>query len=702
MNDANPLEEARALIRRNGVEKRKEILRLLELAREDEALRPHALALEGSWRMELAQYDEALRVADALCARPESWSQAKGHNLRGAVNLQQGDYAAAYRLFVTAVERYGPNAARDVAFVENNLGLLCTRIGDNEGAVTHYRRAVTSFVRGGDRLSAARVRANLGIALNRLDQTEEALATFRAALEELDDDPNWEANVQGSLADLYTDQGQYELAERLLRQALVTRKRMGQGRQLAGGEIALAGVLLKRGMVEECREHVDRGLTRARALGLRESVADGLEVLAELLAHEGRFEEAYLHRLAMSQEREELRAVELQRIVVEARGRASLEEARANAAQREAEAEELRRANALAERALRARSEFVATTSHELRGPLTAVLGACEILSLDPPTPESKKLIDLALSSARLLQGVVGDVLELSRLDAGEVLLAREVLLIRELVYEVAGLAQASGPAPIRLTMDESVPDLLIGDDARVRQVLLNVIDNAVKYTARGEVKVSVSFRLDNLYVRVQDEGPGIPEAFIPRLFEPFARAPEPFVRARRGTGLGLSIVSRLCEVMEGTVELVHTDADGSTFEITLPLIEATDATTPRMPPRAAVTCAILLVEDDPVVSEVVGSMLRVIGHRVEHAASAEQAEEVLGRWRPDLVISDHRMPGATGLDLAKRWAARLPFVILSGEVSSELRSQAEAAGVRRVLSKPVGLATLRELTAER
>ncbi|TNE84854.1 MAG: tetratricopeptide repeat protein [Deltaproteobacteria bacterium] len=695
MDPKHALDEARRLIRSEGDARAEDIERLLGQAESEPALWREVHATRGQWHMESARYDEALTVAEKLHGSQIESARAVGHNLAGAVHLQRGDYALAFAEFEAALALYGERDAQAVARIENNLGLLCLRIRQLEGAVAHFGRAVAFFESASDALFAARVRANLGIALVDLGQRVEARQTLEHALVALASDPSWEANVQGSLADLCVDEARYAEAEAWLRKALVTRRRIGQRRQLAGGHLLLAKTLLAQDRDEEAWSHLATGLAMAEELGLRESIADGMELKAQALARRGEYREAYELHVEVASLRDDLRRDELQRRVLDAENRTILAEARKDAERRRLEAEELRVAKENAEASLRARSEFLATTSHELRGPLTAVLGACELLSYQVHDPRGRDLVGLALSSARLLQDVVGEVLELSRLDAGDFELVDGVIEVRALVEDTAAMASSGGEVPVQVHVDEGVPHAVAGDPSRLKQVLLNLVGNAVKYSERGAVAVRVTCADDELRISVRDHGPGIPESFVPLLFEPFARAQTAFVRARSGTGLGLSIASRLSRAMGGDVALESTGPEGSTFALWLPAREVRNEAPDEAPIEEAVGLTVLLVEDDAVVGQVLCSMIGVLGHRASHVASAEKAHATLLEDTPDVVISDHRLPGESGLDLAAKWADKLRFIVLSGEVSAELSDQAAAVGVEAVLSKPVGLAAL-------
>lgn len=690
------LDEARRLIRTAGLAEAEAIERLLTEAEGVPETEIDARITRGSFLMNLGQYEEALEVAADLSGRSEPMAAGQGANLEGSVRLQQGDYSGAFDAFHLALSILPQEEVPVRARVENNLGLLSARIGQLEGAAEHYTRAAEAF----EALDLPKLRghvlANLGIVQAEAGDLDGARETYMLADELLADHAASRSNVLGSLADLGIQAGRFRDAEVLLAEALRLRERLGQGRQLCVGNMAMALALLGQNRVSEARVFLEKGQALAESMAIEESRADGLSIESKILAAEGDFEGAYERQLQVAGLRDVLRKDELQRRVVAAQSRTVLEEARRDAERRRIEAEQLRDARDAAEAALRARAAFVATTSHELRGPLTAVLGSCELLALRMTEPEHRELVQLALTSAELLKTVVGDVLELSRLDAGRVELREQAIDLRELVLQTCQMAELGGDVPVRLLVADGVPELVRIDAARVRQILLNLVSNGVKYTAEGEVSVVVAARGDVLRFDVIDTGPGVPEGFVDKLFEPFTRARTSHVRSRGGTGLGLSICRRLAEAMGGRALLVSTSPAGSHFAAELPLRKAEPGGGARQTWEPVERMVVLLVEDDLTVARVVVSMLGVLGHEVEHVENAEEAHGRLEGSLPDLVISDHRMPGQTGLELAQRWAKHVRFMLLSGETSRTLADQASACGVERVIAKPVRLDTLR------
>ena len=382
-----------------------------------------------------------------------------------------------------------------------------------------------------------------------------------------------------------------------------------------------------------------------------------------------------------------------------------------------------------AEAASAAKSAFLANISHEMRTPLNAVIGFTHVLSRSPLLPAQRQAVQRVQSAARALLAVINDVLDLSKIEAGQMVLVNEPFrtdtLLDELHDLIAPLAETKGLA---LAFDRApeVPEVLVGDGLRVRQMLTNLLANAVKFTERGQVRLRLAatpLAAGRVCLRceVEDTGIGIAPEAQARLFQPFAQADASTTRRFGGTGLGLSIVRRLAGLMGGEVGLRSQPGAGSLFWVALPLGEAA----PGMPPAVADTGSgdldpgwyrlpgvhVLVVDDSLLNREVAASLLAEEGARVSLADSGQAA---LARLRDgpadiDLVLMDLQMPDMDGPEVTRRLrllpqAAGLPVVALSAGVLRPDRDAALAAGMDDFVAKPISadllVATLRRLLA--
>ncbi|TAM58436.1 MAG: hybrid sensor histidine kinase/response regulator [Rhodanobacter sp.] len=352
----------------------------------------------------------------------------------------------------------------------------------------------------------------------------------------------------------------------------------------------------------------------------------------------------------------------------------------------------------LAEEASAAKTQFLATLSHEIRTPMTGVMGMAELLMSTPLSPQQRDYTRAMQRSGGMLLKLLNDALDLARIEAGRLELEPAPFDPRQLVNDVAqlgqGLARAKG-IDFVLEMADDLPESLIGDAVRIKQVLLNLSNNALKFTERGSVTLRVRRMADGLQFSVSDTGPGIPEASQARLFQRFEQEDGP--QRRSGTGLGLAICRELVDMMGGSIELESRPGHGSTFRVRLPLSEPAAA----MPmPAAGVAqgrpCRLLLVEDDTIVAAVIRGLLEHQGNAVCHVGNGLAALAELAQASFDAVLLDLDLPGVDGFQIARMIrqrepaGQRLPIVAVTARSGSEDEARARAAGMDGFLRKPV------------
>ncbi|SHM40125.1 Signal transduction histidine kinase [Rhodanobacter sp. OK091] len=352
----------------------------------------------------------------------------------------------------------------------------------------------------------------------------------------------------------------------------------------------------------------------------------------------------------------------------------------------------------MAEAASAAKTQFLATLSHEIRTPMTGVMGMAELLLSTPLSPLQHDYTQAMQRSGGMLLKLLNDALDLARIEAGKLELEPAVFDPRQLLDDVTqleqGLAHAKG---IRFVLDvaDDLPRHLLGDALRIKQVLLNLANNALKFTEHGHVTLRAQRTPDGLLFSVSDTGPGIPEASQARLFERFEQADGP--QRRAGSGLGLAICRELVDMMGGSIELESRLAHGSTFRVRLPLAEpataapppSTDATTDRR-------YRLLLVEDDTIVAAVIRGLLEREGHRVVHVTNGLAALAELAQASFEAVLLDLDLPGVDGFQIARLIRQReqagthLPIIAVTARSGSEDETRARAAGMDDFLRKPL------------
>lgn len=381
--------------------------------------------------------------------------------------------------------------------------------------------------------------------------------------------------------------------------------------------------------------------------------------------------------------------------------------------------ENLKKARLEAESANRAKSDFLANISHEVRTPLHAVIGMTELLIETRLDNDQREYIDTLYSSAKMLLMLINDILDFSRIEAGRIDEEKEPFNLRQLLLDIVTIMKEKASCKglvLAGEIDENIPKRLIGYSGYMKQVLLNLIQNAIKFTYRGHIMVSAKVVSENedevvLEISVQDTGIGIPEEQQDKVFDPFTQIDASSTRKEGGTGLGLAIVRKLVAFMGGAVQIKSSEREGSTFSFTLSFEKLKDVgnhaviehegtaleKNRTVAEKALEQKEVLLVEDNTINQKVAKAMLEKMGYKIDIAFNGAEAVDALQQKNYGLVLMDLQMPVMDGYEATRTIRSsgevlnsEVPIVAMTANATKEDRQQCLDAGMDDYVPKPV------------
>jgi len=388
-------------------------------------------------------------------------------------------------------------------------------------------------------------------------------------------------------------------------------------------------------------------------------------------------------------------------------------------------ARELKDAKNAAEAASRAKSTFLANMSHEIRTPLNGIMGMLQLIELTKLSDDQAEYVDIAIKSSSRLTHLLADILDLSRVEANQIMIINDLFELKDVIDAVTQLFEPSARKKgldFRVRVNPGAPSKLLGDATRLQQALGNIVGNAIKFTNAGRIEIDAQLlpvlkpRERNMLFTVSDTGIGIDDQALETLFTPFTQLDSSYSRKFQGAGLGLAITKRLVSLMGGGIAVESEEGRGTTFYVNIPFgaadsdaIGAAEALKEAGEPPAAPLLRVLVVEDDAANRLAASKMAKRLGYDVTEADDGQRALEALREKAFDMVLMDVQMPVMNGVEAARRIrngeagerCRNIPIIAMTAYAMEGDREKFLAAGMDDYLPKPVDFESMRTTLAK-
>ncbi len=590
-----------------------------------------------------------------------------------------------------------------------NLAYVCEKEGQRERGIEYCRKGIEVLERHPSRETEAEICNNLAwyLADTRPDEAFELIERCLALSDPEKELILW-ANAIDTKAEILAALNRDEEALPLYLESARCQGIRGHALYRIHTLIRAARCLKRMGRYDEALKTLEGAMEESLAEE-RPPALDELHFeLAMMLVHHGDAAKAANHFLEAYNKKDEIAKAHFKQSLQAIEAKQQMDWSFREADLLKEKNEELENAIARAEEANQLKSQFLANMSHEIRTPMNGVIGITELLRMTDLNDEQRSYVDTIQSSGQSLLVILNDILDLSKIEAGRLELEQDPINMTALVEDVRQLfeCQASQKGvELRCVLPQQTC-IVKGDGVRIRQIVANLVSNAVKFTAKGCVEVGITIPETGVDIYIRDTGIGIPSEGHERIFESFTQADGSTTRTFGGTGLGLTIAQKLAQRMGGGIKVESKVGVGSTFRVHLglPLVDAESIGVQPVSPSQSPNTRVLLTEDHPVNGLVISKQLQRLGCDVIHVDNGQKAVDILAEEEFDLIFMDVQMPVLDGYGATKALreaGIRTPIIGLTANAMPEHRAACLESGMDDYMSKPVRLQDLGEMISK-
>ncbi|MBS1585384.1 MAG: tetratricopeptide repeat protein [Bacteroidetes bacterium] len=660
--------------------------------------------LKGWCYWSLGNYDAGLDIlqkAQAIAVSVKNRPlEARIYNNFGYIYRDRGELANALNYFEKALainEKLGDEVAQSVNL--SSIAYINYDLGDYENALEFALRCLPIFEKAKDTHRLAALHHILGNVYFKQEQYEEALRYFRKNLQETEYDTVINIMAINGVGKVYYKTHQFDEAYKYLSEALTQSLNINNVEVQISCHYYLGRLYMDDGNYRKAQASLTQSLEMAEQYMRRHDVMSVHETLSVLYDQMGNIPKAFHHLKAYEQLKEEIFKQTTFNKLRNLQTRQQIE-----LAQKEKE---------VAEQTAHLKQQFMANMSHEIRTPMNAIVGMTRLLVTKEPRQDQMRYLDAIQKSADNLLIIINDILDLSKIEAGKIIIEQTDFSLREVIQSMIDMLMFKAEdkrIALKAEIEEGIPNRLVGDPTRINQVLINLAGNAIKFTEKGHVavKATIQKKEDKTYwiqLDVEDTGIGISSEYVDKIFESFTQAGTDTARKYGGTGLGLTISKQLVTLMHGEVSVKSELGKGTTFTVLLPLEESAvqvaevkstvvDAATMQRLNKVS----LLLVEDNEFNRMVAEDTLKDVipGIIIDIAVNGKEAVERVQRENYDVVLMDIQMPVMDGVTATKTIRNTLPkpacdvkIIAMTANVLQEDVQQYLDAGMNAYVSKP-------------